>query len=297
MKRNIQLSSILFLIISILVITKTTNAQVDTTKFRRAELDSSKHIGWIPKGIVGFRMTQVALSNWQTGGENLLQFSGYTDLGADHYSRKFIFKNKLRADVGSSKTGDAEYKTNDNSLSLENLLIYRIKSVIQPFVSNEIRTGVLNGYDYKKEPKEQTSAFFDPGYITQTIGMIYDKPHISSRLGIAFQETFTNKFRQYSDDEKTADKKEAFRFQTGIESVTDAYTTIAKNVYIGTRLRLFSAFDELDVWDVHWDNTIALKVNDFIFVNINAVLVYEKKQSPKTQFKEGLNIGLAYTFF
>jgi hypothetical protein len=60
---------------------------------------------------------------------------------------------------------------------------------------------------------------------------------------------------------------------------------------------LFSRFNTLDVWDVRWDNTIAAKVNNYITVNFNVVLVHEISQSRKTQFKEALNIGIVYSLF
>ena len=95
----------------------------------------------------------------------------------------------------------------------------------------------------------------------------------------------------------TPDKKEAFKFQTGMESVTDANFTVAENMLYTTRLRLFSAFDQLDVWDVGWENTVTAKVNSFLDVNLNVIVLYEKLESPKTQIKEGLNVGISYTVF
>ena len=116
-------------------------------------------------------------------------------------------------------------------------------------------------------------------------------------MGLAFQETFANKFRQYTDDLNTPGTNEAFNFQTGIESVTGASATIADNVLITSRLRLFSAFETLDIWDIGWDTIISAKINDFMTVNLNALVIYEKAQSPYTQLKEGLNLGITYSVF
>lgn len=67
--------------------------------------------------------------------------------------------------------------------------------------------------------------------MTQSIGFTFDRPNFSSRIGLAFKETFTNKFRQYSDDVNTPDKTEAFKFQTGVESVTEAKYNVAENLF------------------------------------------------------------------
>ena len=72
---------------------------------------------------------------------------------------------------------------------------------------------------------------------------------------------------------------------------------VMENFLYTSRLRFFSAFDQLDVWDVGWDNTFTAKVNDLIAVNLNFIVVYEKSQSLKTQVKEGLNLGITYAVF
>ncbi|MBV6479979.1 MAG: hypothetical protein HGGPFJEG_02786 [Ignavibacteria bacterium] len=259
--------------------------------------DSVLKKGWNTKGVLGLGLSQVALTNWSKGGESTLSMTGFSDFDAVYLSLPWISKNSLKLSLGTTKTGGGSFQTNDNQARLENMLIRKIKWAVDPYVSNEIRTGILNGYDYSKDPKVPLSKFFDPGYITQSIGMTYVKPNFLTRLGLAFQETFTDEFNQYSDDPDTKDEIENFKFQTGIESVTETNLTIAHNLLYTGRLRLFSAFETMDVWDVDFDNTISAKVNDFLSVNLNVLVIYEKSQSPKTQLKEGLNIGLNYTVF
>lgn len=274
-------------------------SQTDTTKFhRKFQRDTTGYKkGWTTLGTIGAGVNQVSLSNWTRGGENLFSVTGNSDFNVYYFSNPWLLKNNLSFAIGSTKAGSGNFQTNDNAALLENVLIYKIWKTIDPYLSNEIRTGILDGYDYSLNPIVQTSAFFDPGYITQSIGFIYDRPMISSRLGIAFQETFANQFRQYTDDINTTGVSEGFKFQTGIESVTNANFTVAQNLYFNTRLRLFSAFNQLDVWDVGWDNTLTAVINNFMNVSLDALLVYEKSQSPKTQFKEGLQLGISYSVF
>lgn len=104
----------------------------------------------------------------------------------------------------------------------------------------------------------------------------------------------TNKFIQYSDKKETAEI-EKFRFETGIESVTDLEYTLDTNLKWKSKFRLFSRFESLDVWDVLWDNTVTGKVNTWLSVNFSFILLYEKAQSIKTQMKEGLQVGITYT--
>jgi hypothetical protein len=259
-----------------------------------SQTDTTLKPGWNKKGIVSLGLNQVALSNWVQGGENIISLSGAGDFRATQLGKKSIWSNRLFFNLGSTKTGGGNFQTNDNNLVLENILAWKVGWAINPFISNSIRTPILNGYDYSKDPAEQSAAFFDPGYVTQSIGFAYGTSVLNTRIGVAFQETFTNKFRQYTDDLETADEREAFKFETGLESVTEANYNFAENMAYISRLRLFSAFDRFDTWDVAWDNAIVAKVNDFLSVNLNFTLFFDKVQSPKTQFKEGIQIGINY---
>ncbi|MGC8653166.1 MAG: hypothetical protein ACP5US_04155, partial [Candidatus Kryptoniota bacterium] len=114
-------------------------------------------------------------------------------------------------------------------------------------------------------------------------------------LGLAVQEVFANKYRQYTDNLSTPNAAEAFKLETGLESVSQGKVQIAENILLTSGLRLFTRFESLDVWDVRWDNVLAAKVNSFVNVNFNFLLVYQKDQSLTTQMKEGLQLGLVYT--
>src|SRR5690606_750338 len=123
---------------------------------------------------------------------------------------------------------------------------------VDPYIAVTFRSALTKGYDYKVDPAVQIVDFFDPGYLTEAIGFTYDKNKIiTTRLGIAFQQTFANKFAAfYTDDPATAIEFEYFKFETGIESVTEVKYEFLPNMTYYSFLRLFTRFDALDVWDV-----------------------------------------------
>jgi hypothetical protein len=280
------MKKILFLVLIIMAIK--INSQVDSTDRM-----------WTYSLVSGVNLSQIALSNWSQGGDNAISWVFVINGTANYKYLPWNLKNSLKLAYGRTKLGDNDYRTNDNEFYLETVLSYNIGWVVDPYVSNSIRSAVSTGYDYKATPVAlETADFFDPGYITQSIGFAYNKSKfISTRLGLGFQEIITNKYRFYSDDPDTKDKLEAFKFDTGIESVTNTEITIDDNVLYTSMLRLFSSFKEFDVWDVRWDNTINAKISKYFSVNFNVLTVYEKKQSPKTQLKEGLQLGITYTIF
>lgn len=259
--------------------------------------DSLLQSKWQYAGVAGLNISQIALENWSQGGDNALAFTLLGNFGAKYVDSPWTFNNGLKVAFGRTKLGQDEFRTNDNEFFLETILSRSFGWVVDPYISNTIRTVISKGFDYKKVPATQTSQFFDPGYITQSIGFLYNKiPNVSTRLGIGFQETVTNKFNSYSDDPKTAEV-EKFKLDTGVESVTEALYNIEENVTFGSKLRLFSRFNQIDVWDVRWDNLITAQISKYFNVNLNVLLIYEKQQSPKTQLKEALQFGITYTLF
>ncbi len=262
-----------------------------------AQTDSLPKSNWSKSAITGLNISQIALSNWTQGGDNSLAWTFFSKVDVLYSSNAWGLKNNLKLAFGRTKLGSADFRTNDNEIYLESVLSYNINWVVNPYFSNTVRTVIGAGYNYTKTPAEQTSKFFDPGYITQSLGFNYSKDNVfSSRLGVALQETFADQFAHlYVDDPKTLDKIERFKLETGIESVTEGSYSFAENMLASSKLRLFSRFNSLDVWDVRWDNTITAQINRYFNTNLNVVLIYEKSQSLKTQIKEALQFGVKYT--
>ena len=253
---------------------------------------------WVPRGIATFNLSQIAFTDWSQGGENALTYTLIGDFGLNYKTEDWNFKNDMKLTYGQTKIEDEVFKINNNEVYMENVLSKRIGWVVDPYISNTLQTVLATGWKYSEDEGDRPIAkFFDPGYLTQSIGFTYNENDIiKTRAGLAVKETFTDEFPQYADDPETAEV-ETFRFETGVESVTDLQFDVAKNLLYKSKLRLFSAFEHLDVWDVRWDNTIGAKVNDFLVVNFNVLLIYEKRQSLRTQIKQALQIGITYTIF
>jgi hypothetical protein len=261
--------------------------------------DSMLVEGWNPGGIVGINLSQVAFTNWAQGGSNSLAFSAFTKLGATYYNLPYKWKNKLNLAYGRSKIEDSGFRTTDNDIYFESVLSRKFGWAVDPYFAVTFRSAITKGYNYTADPIEQITDFFDPGYLTEALGFTYDHNKIvTTRLGLAFQQTFANQFAAlYSDDPDTPNEIEEFKFDTGIESITELKYEFLPNMTYNSFLRLFSRFTSLDVWDVRWENLITAKINDYFNVNFNMVLLHEISQTRKTQFKEALMLGFSYSLF
>lgn len=270
-----------------------------SVSFAQTVADSLLKPGWNPNGVVGLNLSQIAFSNWTQGGSNSLAFTFYSNFGAVYFDYPWKWKSYLKSAFGRTRLEDAGYRTTDNEIYFETLLSRDIDWAVDPYFAVTIRSAVTKGYDYAVTPSVQIVDFFDPGYITESLGFLYTGGSLfSTRLGIAIQQTFSKKFAAaYTDDSETLNEIEDFKFDTGMESVSEFKYDFAANMTYSSFLRLFSRFNQFDVVDVRWDNNITAKVNDYINVNINVVLIHEISQSRKTQLKEALQLGIIYTIF
>ena len=250
------------------------------------------------KANTGINISQIAFSNWTQGGENSFTWTIFGNLFITTKSEKWTTRNTLKFAFGRTKLGHQEFRTNDNEFFIETVFSRNIGWAVDPFFGNSIRSPITTGFSYKTKTPERIADFFDPGYVTQTLGFTYDKiKGIKSRLGIALQEIFTNRHRKFSDNPATKDVVESFKLESGIESVTTTDFKLLDNTFYKSTLRLFSRFENMKVWDVRWDNSITARVNNYINVNLNVLVVFDKKQSTRTQLKEALQLGLVYNIF
>jgi hypothetical protein len=253
---------------------------------------------WVPKGIVGLNLSQVALSNWSQGGQSSVAFTFFSLFGIDYIGDVWKWKNNLKFAYGRTKFGDEEYRTNENELFFESTLIRQLNWAVSPYAGVTAQTAVTNGYNYDSIPAFQLVAFGDPFYLTEAVGFIYDRiPNFSTRLGVGLKQTWADKFYDIYTDDAGTPEIEKFKNESGIESVSEYTWPFLENMSYYGYLRLFGTFNDLSVWDVRWDNVITAKINDYINVNFNVLLIYDEDQSIKRQIKEALQLGISYSLF
>lgn len=263
-----------------------------------AQSDSTIYNKWIPSLATTLNFSQISFTNWEKGGENSLAWSLEGLFTIKFIAPYWHIRNELKTVYGQSKISGENFKVTENEVYMESLLSYRIDWKVDPYISNTIRTQVTAGYSYTDTGKTEIANFFDPAYLTQTLGFTFDRlKYFQTRLGIGIEEIITTNFHKYSDDTKTPDKVETFKLETGIESISDLKLKIDKNLLLKSKLRLFSAFDRLDIWDIRWDTDFTAKVNNWLNVKLTFLLVYQRDQSAKTQIKQSLQLGITYIIF
>jgi hypothetical protein len=253
---------------------------------------------WTHNLIGGLNLTQVSFNdNWAQGGENALAYAlsligkSANDLPKTNWTTSYKFA------YGQTKLGDQGIRKTDDKIDIESNLTYKAGTYINPYIAVTLKTQFAAGFDYGTMPKTRVSNFFDPAYLTQSIGLGYQPlAQIKTRLGAALREVITSEFNSYADDPKTL-TVEKTKVEGGLESVTEVSWQLQSNLLFTGKLELFDAFRNFDIIIMRSDNTLAAKVSKYLTVNVNVQLIKEPPvRRGKIQVKETLAIGLSYSF-
>jgi hypothetical protein len=194
-----------------------------------------------------------------------------------------------------------------DEMKIESVFAYKAGFFADPYVAATAETQFSKGYEYTEvtdtagittDIRTAISNFVDPAYFTQSAGLSRSyKEILKSRLGVAIKETVADKYAErYSDDLETPDEIEKTRVEVGAESVTDLILKVSDNLLFTSKLELFSNLEATNEIDVKWDNLLTAKIEEYLSVNVNVKLFYDKDISTSRQIKESLAIGLTYSF-
>lgn len=282
---------------------------------------------WTHGGFVGFNVAQSHFSNWTSGGQDNINGLGTFKYNINYKKNKSKWENHIDLALGYTYF-DVEKKPmkTDDRINLSSLYGYDIIKERLFLTSNlEFQTQFANGFDYKKDSTNNISSFMAPAYITLGIGAQWTPTSFFSLnvSPISGKLTIVN-------DQKLADAGafgvegakidtltgeiikhgQKARMEIGAQFIADFKYEIFKNVIFTSKLIVF--YDYLHArrtnalgdkykcrFDFDWDNSLVLKVNDWLNCNISARLVYNEDIKPIVgdsflQFKEVLSIGLSY---
>ena len=254
--------------------------------------------GWQKEIVGGVNLTQTSFDNWAQGGENSFAWQLNLNFKFINDQEKTNWTNSGKFTCGATKTGDQESRKSIDEIKLESVFTCKPGVYLNPYVAVTGETQFAAGYNYGTDPKTQISAFMDPGYFRESVGVGYQPNHIvKTRFGMALKQTITSDYPvPYADNPDTKDKIEKTKNEIGAESVTDVSWKISNNMLFTSQLELFSALKAFDEIDVNWDNVLTAKISKYFNVNFNVKLFYDRDISKKRQLKQALAMGLTYSF-
>jgi hypothetical protein len=265
-------------------------------KAEKAASDTTIVQGWTHSLVAGLNVGQASYTNWEAGGENSLSYTAHLNGRSMLRGSEFDWMNTYKFMFGQARLSNQGLRKTDDEIYFESLLMYRMSEHFNPFASVTFRTQFAPGYTYPDDVTEvQVSKFFDPAYLTQSVGMAYrPAPEVVTRLGIAAREVITSTYNKYADDSDTPEIEKT-RILGGLEWVTDVKWGFYEDMEFLSRLEVFSPFESPATMSVRWDNSITAKVNDYFNAMVSVQLIYDEVVTPRTQVKEGVSLGVSYT--
>ncbi|NLJ43546.1 MAG: DUF3078 domain-containing protein [Bacteroidales bacterium] len=296
--------------------------QVTDAEKKLKTLNTDTIMGWKKGGVFALNLAQTSLSNWAAGGQNSFAMNGIFSAFANYKQGKSAWDNTLDLGYGILKQGKdgIAMKTDDKIDFLSKYGREAFKNIYYAALLN-FRTQMRPGYKYP-DTDNKISDIFSPAYLLLAAGIDY-KP---SPYFTAFVAPLTGKFTFVNDPALSAagafgvtpgekSRSELGGYLRAAYSKNDFKGEFLKNVSFTTKIDLFSNYrDNPQNIDVMWENLIALKVNKYINVNFNTVLIYDdnikvpvdrngngefesnEAPGPRTQFKELFGVGFSHNF-
>jgi hypothetical protein len=312
----------LSLIFLVTVFASASIAQVTEAEKKLRAINADTIMGWKKGGLFALNLAQTSLTNWAAGGQNSAAVNGIFSAFANYKQGKSAWDNSLDIGYGILKQGkDASpMKTDDKFDFFSKYGREAFKNFYWSGLMN-FRTQMRPGYKYP-DTENKISDLFSPAYLLLAAGMDYKpNPYFS-----AFIAPLTGKLTFVNDAELSAagafgvtpgqnSRSEFGGYLRAIFSKNDFKDEFMKNIAFTSKIDLFSNYGHNPQnIDITWENLIGLKVNKFISVNFNTVLMYDddikvpvdrngngefestEAPGPRTQFKEILGVGFSYKF-
>ncbi len=272
---------------------------------------------WTYDATARLNFSQAAYKDWEEGGgSNSLSISSGLTGGASKRGDNWIQEHNLRLAFGIIDQEGQELRKAEDEIFWNSSLRYEGEGffrLFNPTIAADLRTQFAKGFDYsednpfsgevsdttdqrlKQESPFQTSAFFAPAFLTQSIGLTYEPlESFTIRLGGAVKQTVVREedFRVlYGVDEDTP-----VRVEGGAELASSFDRQLTENIRYRSQLSVFYSFNQTeDPPDARWDNSINLKVNDWLSTDLGFVALFDRDISNTLQLKETISVGVSFT--
>ncbi len=287
--------------------------------------------GWKRGAVLSLNLAQTSLTNWSAGGENSFAVNGMVSMFANYKGTNDAWNNSADIGYGILKQGkDKGLMKTDDKIDFFSKYGRRFYKKWYYAALLNFKTQMTVGYNYPND-SVPISKLLAPAYLLGALGVDF-KPNSYFSLFAApltMKMTIVNDQKladagSFGVDKATYDdaglrltKGKLTRSEVGgyvrvIYSRNKFNSEFLKNVAFTTKADFFSNYmHNPQNIDVSWETLIAFKVNKYITVNINTVLLYDDdvkiavdnngddivdEYGPRTQFKEILGVGFAYKF-
>lgn len=264
---------------------------------------------WTTGGVFGISFSQIALSNWQAGGENAVSGIVRLNYEALYKTDKVTWRNNIQTAYGLARIGSDPVIKTDDQISLTSSYGRSLNKNWDVNASLNFRTQYAEGFDAEIDT-QLISNFMAPGYLIPSLGFEYhpNKWFYANLSPLTGKLTFVQDQTLADRGQFGVDPGENLRVEVGFMAKVAINKEVAKNIVLETTADFFSNYlvNPANI-DVNWNLLLAMKVNDWLTTSIMTSLIYDEdievvterdvegnpiSYGPRVQFKEAFGLGI-----
>lgn len=252
--------------------------------------------GWRLDWVGGLNGAQASYDNWSQGGVNTISVTASNVFNARFRNGHYAYALSTNLKYGKSKIEGEGTRKTDDRIAVNNKFSYLFEdNKWSAFGNINFSTQFDEGYDYSADPPKLISKFFAPAYFTQIAGIAYSPAdYFTAEAGMALKETIvadTSLSQQYG-----LKKGDKFRFEPGYALAMNFEKKMFSNVRLISTVETFTNLQRhIDNTDVHFSNELIGKINGFMNMSLQFVMIYDSDYSREVQIKQVLSAGISYS--
>ncbi len=273
------------------------NAQVllDTASIK---VDTIKH--WSVLGKQSLIINQAAFSNWVGGGGNNVGWLVGADYNITYEKDKDLWENIILLNYGQNDTKGLGVRKTQDVINFSTNYGRKVSKSWYLSVGAGVLSQFTVGYEDGNNPEaKKISNFMAPGYLNVGMGITYrpnDNVNVTLRPSNARWVFVLDKDLQTAGTYGLKADGDDSLLQYGFLGTAYYKVKLMENVNVTNTASIFSNYlDHPERLVLAYGLILNLKVNKFISSNITVDLMYDHNQIKKTQLKQTLGVGFAYT--
>jgi hypothetical protein len=260
---------------------------------------------WRTGGALTLNLSQIALSNWSSGGQNSVAANMLVSLTANYSNSAVAWDNSIDFGFGRQKRENTPAVKTDDRLDILTKYGRRISKNLFYSTLLNFKTQLFPGYEYPEKDSIKKSDFLSPATVFLSVGIDY-KPNANFSFmlsGVTGKTTIVKSKLLSSREFFGVDSGRHFRHEFGGYMKLLAKGNIFKLANYQFKLDAFSNYMEKPE-NIDWDCelTLGARLNKYITANLKVNLLYDDNivtppnHGPRLQFRQFLGVGFSYRF-
>ncbi len=260
--------------------------------------DTVKH--WSVIGKQSVMINQAAFSNWVGGGANNVGWLLGADYNITYEKDKDLWENIILLNYGQNDTQGIGVRKTQDVINISTNYGRKFSKGWYLSAGAGLLSQFSAGYEDGNNPAaKKISNFMAPGYVNAGMGITYrpnDNINVTLRPSNARWAFVLDKELQVAGTYGLKADGDSSILQYGFLGTAYYKVKLMENVNVTNTASVFSNYlDHPERLVLAYGMILNLKVNKFISSNITVDVMYDHNQIQKTQLKQTLGVGFAYT--